>query len=248
MPAGLLLAGCTVFGAVFNGGFDPFLAESPAVERRVAFGTEFAWGEAADARGYDAVGLLPWARADLVPAEGVECSVLVSGMLGAGGELGTRYDGGDCYFWTKVAFERSALRFGAKVPSADDGVNFGTDEADLHLQFLFERSDGAVLLRGYLGAAVLGHSSFDPGSLGTGQDDVFACGGLACVSNGRGWAGVELDWTANPSVDEYTPIARLHAGLGSGPWRVSFQLGYAGGREPGWSAGMAVGRKCSRSR
>lgn len=160
-----------------------------------------------------------------------------------GGGAG-RSGSGDLRLWTKLGLfarevHRGALRFGVKVPSASDQDGLGTDEADVHLQALWDLALGPALLSLNAGLAILG----DP-TKNHSQDDLVTWGtALRGPVWRRLWAGAEATGESGPfGVDRRRDFVTLGSVLGwrAERWRFSAagRRGVGDARDWGWLVGL----------
>lgn len=101
----------------------------------------------------------------------------------ADGTTHDTYGNGDARLWTKVRLWREreyrpivALRFGSKLPNADESDRLGTDETDFMIQALASKQLGPVTAHVNLGIALLGNPGPTigaPDRSHDGQDDLF---------------------------------------------------------------------------
>jgi len=94
------------------------------------------------------------------------------------GDHDSHFGNGDARLFTKVRLlnERTylpaiGLRFGAKVPNANENERFGTDETDFGIETLFTKNIGPLSTHLNLGLLLLGNPGFRGGS-SDGQDDL----------------------------------------------------------------------------
>ncbi len=111
-----------------------------------------------------------------------------------------------------------------KLPNADDGRDFGTDEADNYIDLLLSKDYGAVSAHLNLGVAILGA----PGAQ-EGQDDLLRyAAGLRFAIGERaaflvGVQGMDLGQSAN---QRGAVQAGLRIPLGRAVWDIGGSVGY----------------------
>lgn len=123
----------------------------------------------------------------------------------------------------------TSIIFTSKLPNADDGKDFGTDEADNFIELLASKELSRLTLHLNLGIGILGA----PG-LKEGQDDLLTYGAGVSIPVGSGAAllvGVSGMDQGQQVNSRGTLQAGLQIPLGNMTWDIGGAVGYVSGSE-----------------
>ena len=148
----------------------------------------------------------------------------------------TVWDSGDTRIAIKAALladcpgkPATSIIFTSKLPNADDGKDFGTDEADNFIELLASKEISRVTLHLNLGIGILGAPGIEEG-----QDDLLTYGAGVIIPVGSGVSllvgasGMDYGQGVNRRG---TLQAGLQIPLGKMTWDIGGAVGYVSGSE-----------------